>query len=239
MASAQGAPQVQATLLAQPNPAPNKPFWVAVHLQIPPGWHTYYINPGDSGGPLMLTWHLPKGYKAGPIRWPVPERKTVAGIAGYVYENSAWFFAQITPPKAAAPNPKIAAHAEWLVCKDICVPQRADLTLQQDENEDIAQAFAALPQPLPAGKARAQIFGKAAHLTVAVQGANPEFFPASPDAFGADQSTFVNANGHLTIVTKLSQYAQGPPKRMQGILTLTGPNGKDAAYWIDAPLPNP
>lgn len=47
---------------------------VAVRLKMGPRWHTYWINPGDSGAPTEIRWNLPPGFEAGPIQWPYPER---------------------------------------------------------------------------------------------------------------------------------------------------------------------
>ena len=38
------------------------------------GWHTYWRNPGDSGGPIEIDWDLPKGFSVSDIKWPLPER---------------------------------------------------------------------------------------------------------------------------------------------------------------------
>ena len=39
--------------------APGSTAVVAVKQKIQPGWHTYWRNPGDSGGATTLTWTLP------------------------------------------------------------------------------------------------------------------------------------------------------------------------------------
>jgi DsbC/DsbD-like thiol-disulfide interchange protein len=45
-----------------------------VHFQLEPGWHIYWINPGDSGQPPAFYWTLPLGATAGEVQWPRPER---------------------------------------------------------------------------------------------------------------------------------------------------------------------
>src|SRR5579864_944263 len=61
-------------LAAQAAAQPGRPFQVGLHFQLEPGWHIYWINPGDSGEPPRVKWTLPAGYQAGPIQWPVPQR---------------------------------------------------------------------------------------------------------------------------------------------------------------------
>src|SRR5204862_2856733 len=39
--------------------APGTTLWVDLHLDIAPGWHTYWRNPGDAGLPTEIAWTLP------------------------------------------------------------------------------------------------------------------------------------------------------------------------------------
>src|SRR6185503_16838228 len=53
---------------------PGRTAWLALHFTIRPGWHTYWLNPGDAGEKTDIAWTLPPGFSAGPIQWPAPER---------------------------------------------------------------------------------------------------------------------------------------------------------------------
>ena len=53
---------------------PAKPLQAAIRLKVDPGWHTYWINPGEGGMKLGAEWKLPEGWSAGPLNWPVPIR---------------------------------------------------------------------------------------------------------------------------------------------------------------------
>src|SRR5262249_35102793 len=64
---------------------PGSTFWVGVRHRIAPGWHTYWVNPGDSGEPMSIEWSLPPGFTAGPIVWPAPERMPVPPFMSYGY----------------------------------------------------------------------------------------------------------------------------------------------------------
>ena len=67
-------PQVRAQLVADA-PAgvgPAKAVHVGLLLQHQPHWHTYWINPGDSGLATRLEWTLPPGVTAGETQWPIP-----------------------------------------------------------------------------------------------------------------------------------------------------------------------
>lgn len=125
---------VQARLVAE-NAAvkPGGTAWVALHLTMKKGWHTYWRNAGDSGQKTEIAWTLPRGFKAGEIQWPVP-RKFDAGIgASYGYANEAVLLAPIAVPADAAPGAaELAATVNWLVCEAICVPGEAKLSLKLD-----------------------------------------------------------------------------------------------------------
>jgi thiol:disulfide interchange protein DsbD len=140
---------------------PGKPFWVALKLTHEDHWHTYWINPG-TGYPTSVTWTLPPGFKAGPIVWPTPHvvKDTQGQVTGNGYEGTAFLFTEITPPAdlAVGTSVKLQAAAEWLMCKDSCMPGDAKLELTRPVKAEapgpdmtIARlfnnAFADLPQP--------------------------------------------------------------------------------------------
>ncbi len=127
---------------------PGDPFWVALHLELKDGWHTYWKNPGDSGYETRVTLTLPDGFTASDIHWPVPIRYEMAGIVNYGYKDEAWHYVQITPPADARYNLPITAEAEWLVCEEICVPESATLTLDLPSALIPASASAAFHQGL-------------------------------------------------------------------------------------------
>ncbi|HEV7300980.1 MAG TPA: protein-disulfide reductase DsbD domain-containing protein [Tepidisphaeraceae bacterium] len=127
------AKHVQADLLADvSNIAPGKPFTVGVRLKMTPHWHTYWLNPGDSGQPVKVNWNLPEGFTAGDLRFPVPTRFMQPGdIVGYGYEDEVMLLATLTPPgnlSTGSPVP-LTANVSWLVCKDVCIPGRATVAL--------------------------------------------------------------------------------------------------------------
>ena len=57
-APAAAAPQyVRASLETETiNPAPGDIVTVAIVMDPKPGWHDYWVNPGDAGTPLELQW---------------------------------------------------------------------------------------------------------------------------------------------------------------------------------------
>ena len=101
---------------------------LAIHMQPAPGWHGYWLNPGDAGLPMDVEWHLPKGFSAGPLRYPAPTRLTVAGLMNYVFERDYAVLVRLRVPSNASGVIPIRADARWLACTDkICVPEKGTL----------------------------------------------------------------------------------------------------------------
>src|SRR5690349_11604481 len=84
MASARG---IEPELVAEGPASAGGEVELAIHMRTNPGWHGYWLNPGDAGLPMDVKWQLPAGFVAGQLRYPVPTRLTVAGIMNYVYEK--------------------------------------------------------------------------------------------------------------------------------------------------------
>jgi len=47
---------------------PGVPFTVGLRMKMDEHWHTYWLNPGDSGLATTIAWTLPEGFRAGDIR---------------------------------------------------------------------------------------------------------------------------------------------------------------------------
>jgi DsbC/DsbD-like thiol-disulfide interchange protein/cytochrome c biogenesis protein CcdA len=108
--------------------APGQPFRLGLHVRLAPGWHTYWKNPGDAGAPPELELTLPPGSEAGPIDWPTPQRVAEGSLMTYAYTGDLLLPLSVTPA-ALDGVAGIRAHARWLVCKEICVPEEADFRL--------------------------------------------------------------------------------------------------------------
>ncbi|HEX4764020.1 MAG TPA: protein-disulfide reductase DsbD domain-containing protein [Usitatibacter sp.] len=109
---------------------PGKAATVGLKLRMAEQWHTYWKNPGDSGLPTRIQWVLPEGWKAGEIQWPYPHHLPVGPLMNYGYEDEVVLLSEITPAANAKPGTyPIKANAEWLVCKDVCIPEKGELDL--------------------------------------------------------------------------------------------------------------
>ena len=164
---AQAAPvragHTQAELLAEvASVKPGQAFTVGLSLTPDPGWHTYWINPGDAGKPARIRWDAPEGLEFGELAFPAPGFVPFMGLMSYGYNEPTLLLAeatQIAPPAGAMLA--IKARASWLVCDDkLCIPERADLSLEipvADENP-------AAPPPAESESWRAAAFAEARAL---------------------------------------------------------------------------
>jgi thiol:disulfide interchange protein len=158
--------------------APGKPVWLGLLIEHQPHWHTYWKNPGDSGLPTTFAWQLPAGASAGEIAWPTPQRLPVGPLMNYGYEGKLL----LPVPVTIAPGFKgdaldIKLGAQWLVCKDVCIPQQGEFTLKLPVQASSAghsaifnAAWAAAPKDVAGAKASAELIDGARALRVMVAG---------------------------------------------------------------------
>ena len=193
----EGRELVTAKLVAETaTVVPGQPFTAGLLLKMVPGWHTYWQYPGDAGIPTEMKWHLPEGWKAGPIQWPIPLKLNEPGdIQIYGYHDEVLLMVQLTPPpKIAEKSVQLAADADWLVCEKICIPgsgegaarSRRSATQRRRRTRSFSRNSATqLPRALPNESGAALQWSRNAkefRLTIAdknlAQNRDARFFPA-------------------------------------------------------------
>ena len=236
-----GDPKVVLELLSERVAiAPGKTFWVGLHEIIAPGWHTYWINPGDSGEPLRIEWALPAGFSAGDIGWPNPERIRVGPAMTYGYSREVVLPIALRAPADLSPGTPVtlSGRANWLVCAKECIPEEASVTLTLDVAAGepgldpngaplIAQARRALPSPSP-WPASFTATPDDVTLTVDAPGLSSErvaevwFYPARWGAIdhAAPQEARVDAGG-ITIRVARGQLSEATSAPIDGVLVLS------------------
>ena len=112
--------------------APGEPFTVALKLEHPDGWHSYYKNSGGVELPPKIEWDLPEGAKAGEIQWPTPGVKEGFGGKSFIYSGSPVFLVEITPPSTVSEGDVfiLKAAAKWQICETSCINESADFSLE-------------------------------------------------------------------------------------------------------------
>ncbi|MFM2403013.1 MAG: hypothetical protein RL223_893 [Pseudomonadota bacterium] len=137
-------PQVRAELIAHApeGVGPGKPLWLGLKIEHQPHWHTYWKNPGDSGLPTALQWTLPAGVDVGEIDWPTPQRLPIGTLVNFGYEGPVLLPVPVQMPATLPQTSAIGAgatapagtlpvrlRADWLVCKEVCIPEGGDFAL--------------------------------------------------------------------------------------------------------------
>lgn len=131
--------EVSVTLLSEYTQiAKGQKFKVFLEMNMEPGWHTYYKDPGDSGMPTEISWKLPEGFTASEIEWPKPTRFENAGIVSYGYKNNLYLPTTLqAPEKLDSKKPiLIKATINWLACNEICIPGEANVELNLTTGND-------------------------------------------------------------------------------------------------------
>jgi DsbC/DsbD-like thiol-disulfide interchange protein len=103
-----GPAKVSVTLISEgASIEPGSPLWVGLRQRIAPGWHTYWLNPGDSGEAPSIEWSLPTGFGAEPIVWPRPERLPAGPVMSYGYTKEVVLLTRVTVPADVQPGSRV------------------------------------------------------------------------------------------------------------------------------------
>jgi DsbC/DsbD-like thiol-disulfide interchange protein len=221
-------------------------FSVALHFSLEDGWHTYWVNPGDSGEAPRVTWTLPPGVTARPIQWPVPEHLGNASVMDYGYKNEATLLVPMHASASLSAQAPLVLNAgvRVLVCKDICVPGRVQLSIalpvtarppvaDQEERSLFTSARARLPRTAPANWKFTATEERDSFVLSAQVGKRVDqayFYPLEESQIqnSAQQPVMPGADGFSIRLRKSDQLTK-PIVRLKGVLLLS-----DRAYEVDA-----
>ncbi|HEY2039199.1 MAG TPA: protein-disulfide reductase DsbD domain-containing protein, partial [Edaphobacter sp.] len=221
---------------------------VALLLTLEPGWHVYWMYAGDSGEPPTVKWALPQGITAGPMQYPVPSRLPLGPLMDYGYERMAVFpFDLEASQQLAFGEAQLKAHVQWLVCREVCLPGKAYLGLDLNAtpkasgrtNSLIDAAVNAEPVKMP-NSVRVDVNATRSMLTLNVvtgkRETSAEYYPLDDDSIrnAAEQKIEPSADG-VKIVTERADISDTLPKKLQGVLKLSG----GRSYTFDAPVVAP
>lgn len=253
--------QVQVELLAHAPQGvqPGQTFWLGLKIEHAPDWHTYWQNPGDSGLPTRLQWQLPAGLAPGEIAWPLPKKIPIGTLANYGYEGTVLLAVPVTVGPGFQPPPdgqlRIGLQAEWLVCRQECIPQEGRFALALPTQSATAlhgslfeAAQAASPRPLP-GAHRVLIPSGAQTLQLRVEGLPASWQGQTLTLLPVTSSVVHNAaaqgkdwtqqweNGTWTARWPISAERSESPAQMRWVLA-RGPetSPQPPAVQVDAPV---
>jgi thiol:disulfide interchange protein DsbD len=233
--------------------APGQALRLLLRFRLAEGWHIYWRNPGDAGGPPELSWVLPDGAAAGPLAFPAPSRIPYPPLLNYGYTGTVAFPVSVTVPRGLPPGEvfTLEAEARWLICADICIPEegafRLDLPVEPAPRPAanaaiFAAAEASLPRPSPFA-VRVGFEGRAGAIEVTGPGLSPaalraaEFFPLDPGLLSHPAPQPLSAReGGFTL--RLTRGEGAVPATIEGVIALTDAAGVRSAYVVSA-VPGP
>ncbi len=201
---------------------------LAIVMHTRPGWHGYWLNPGDAGLPMRAEWSLPAGASVGPLRYPVPTRLIISGLMNYVYERDHAILVRLNVPVGATGPIAVRAKLDWLACTDkVCVPESGEVSLDVpltgpgEADPRFDEWRRALPRPL-ASPARFATVGERIEVALALPASvtlgEPYIFPADDGIvdYAAPQSFRRDGD---TLIASLKSSGK-TPARMPGVLAL-------------------
>ncbi len=233
-----------------------KPLTIGLHLRLEDGWHVYWKNPGDSGMPTSIAWTLPEGFAAGPMQWPAPRRIEVPPLTSYGYEDEVMHLTEIQVPAGLKPGTRVPvrARADWLVCKEICIPASADFTVTLPVSSvpvgpdprwaaAFATARSAGPLPLEGWQATAYRDGDSLLLRISPEARDApalrslEFFPEREGVIAnAVKQVFSRQGDAYELLMTVSPQPIGTPSGLAGVLVADPGFGAARAVEMDLPL---
>ena len=224
-------------------------FNLGLHFQLENGWHIYWINPGDSGEPPRVKWQLPEGVTAGALQWPTPRRLGTPSIVDFGYQDAVTLIVPMHAERnlGLGEPAKIAAQVKVLVCREMCIPGSAQLSLVLPVKSEspapdartgnlFSAARKSMPGPAPTNWKFNLDEEKGSFVLTANVGhgiTQAAFFSVSESQISntAPQKLAPTASGFRLTLQKSDQLLK-PIERLKGVLTLS--DGR--AYLIDVPV---
>ena len=223
---------------------------IAIEQTLDPGWHSYWVNPGDSGTPLEIEWTLPAGFEAGEIKWPTPHKIPFGPLTNYGYEEKVTLLQTLRAP-ADLPSDRLTLEAEvtLLVCADICIPEtsRHVLTFNEGPAVDNTALIRAAQDHMPTAAAWAASFSEdRQNLKLTLSTAQAEAFAdirmetlaLMPTEWGAvDNSAAVTASLQGPVLTLRQKRGERPLEEFESlnaVLTYTDQSGAYKGVMITA-----
>jgi thiol:disulfide interchange protein/DsbC/DsbD-like thiol-disulfide interchange protein len=230
-------PHVSVTLVAdQTSLAPGSTFTLGVLFKPEPGWHIYWKNPGDSGLPPRFRWKAPGGITIDNPLWPYPDRIPTGPLVNYGYSSSEILLPFQSTIDSGTTEKKVAIKlvTEWLVCKEECLPGKAELSITlpvsttpsapSEEAPLFEKTYRLIPPRLD--NVSLAIEEQEDHVVLAIIPLEGRFLPSSASFFPDDPKIITNAGPHsstkegdvLTITLKRDKNRKEPINRLRGVL---------------------
>jgi Disulphide bond corrector protein DsbC len=103
-------------------------YLAGVEVALADGWKTYWRMPGDAGVPPSFNWADSANTAAIKVLYPAPVRLIEPAAETIGYKGSVVFPVEVKPLDAGKPV-ELSLALELGICRDICIPGEARLSL--------------------------------------------------------------------------------------------------------------
>ena len=229
---------------------PGETFDVGLRLTPDPGWHTYWINPGDAGKAAELDWDLSEGISVTDLQFPAPGFIPFMGLLSYGYNEETLLIATVSTPEQAGDSIALSAFANWLVCDDkICIPESADVFLNLPRGAGsydplTRTAFAKAralhpvavdwPAEFRSSAERVEFRFNMAHPEQASQWRKSHVFPVAEKLIDHAAPQEVSVDGPFLTVSTAAGYRHDRFESTGAVLRFEGADGRVQAFLFDA-----
>ncbi len=123
--------------------------WIGLEIDLEPGWHSYWKNPGDAGLPPSFPEFDDEYISKLEINFPPPKFYPFGGgLDANGYANGVIYPVRLTLTDKALKSDRIPLNLGlfYLVCKDLCIPHDAsfstELILKREGSTDSKAPYA-------------------------------------------------------------------------------------------------
>ncbi len=102
---------------------------VGLQVELDPGWKIYWRSPGESGLPPHFDWSRSENVAHVATLWPAPKRYTIFGFDTFAYADEVVYPLRVRPGNAAKPV-RLELKLDYGLCREICIPYTAELSLR-------------------------------------------------------------------------------------------------------------
>ena len=245
---------------------PGDKIEIGVKMTMKPGWHIYWKNPGDSGQPPKFSFNTPGGgaggmlrgsaWTVGDVAFPTPVRwEADGGIVGYGYAGTVVFPATLTVPASTTPGQgaDLSVTVDYLVCKDVCIPESGSATVNLEVGLDAGEATAAdkaakkeieqAKKRLPADATSPPKVTRAGDAYTVQTGIpatakNVAFFPDAPAGLSIEGVKVQARDGNASVTFTARPLAgqPAPTGTMSAVLGYDAPDGSRRGVTLSVPL---
>jgi DsbC/DsbD-like thiol-disulfide interchange protein len=136
-----------------PAVAGTKAYLAGIEVGLAKGWKTYWRMPGDAGVPPMFEWDGSANVASVKVLYPAPSRLHEPAAETIGYQDGVLFPVEVIPKDASRPA-TLALNMEFGICRDICIPAQAKLSLTLPPealggrpSPQLMQALDSVPRP--------------------------------------------------------------------------------------------